>query len=181
MSLIINIENIPEQGIKLEENFDRGWLTNIPEYTYVNDLAYVKDRIRLSGSLTKEGNNLHLRGKVKLIIHTICSRCGDELDYEINSQFELVLMPGSERISEMEKELSSEDLEHIYYQGEELDLAPYFQEQIALEVPIQFLCYENCKGLCPGCGANLNYQTCDCSKKSEDPRLKVLKKLKIEK
>jgi len=181
MSLIVNIENLPEEGLEIEEEFERSWLTNIPEYTEVNEQGYVKDKIFISGKLSREGNNLHLRGKVKLTIHTLCSRCGEELDYQIDSNFELVLMPGPERISELEKELTPEDLDHIYYTGPELDLTGYFQEQIALEIPIQFLCKPDCKGLCPGCGANLNYENCRCQQQEGDPRLAILRQLKINK
>jgi len=180
-SLIVNIESLPEEGLEIKEEFDRTWLTNIPEYTQVNDQAYVKDKIYIWGKLDKEGNNLHLRGRVKLTIHTICSRCGEEMDYDIDSSFDLVLMPGPERITELEKELSPEDLDHIYYTGPELDLTGYFQEQIALEIPIQFLCKPDCKGLCPGCGANLNYEQCKCKKEEGDPRLAILRQLKISK
>ena len=179
MSLIVHIENLPEEGIRLNEDFDRSWLSNIPEYTRDNDLGFVKDRIKLSGSLVKEGNNLHLRGMVHLIIHTICSRCGEEVDFPMDSSFEMVLMPGKERSADQERKLNPEDFTHTYYQGPELDLTPYFQEQIALEIPIQFLCKPDCKGICPGCGCNLNYESCQCPKQEGDPRLKLLRGLKV--
>lgn len=181
MSLIINVENLAEQGIELREEFDRSWLINIPEYTRDNDLGFVKDKIKISGSVSKEGNNLHLRGKVKLVIHTFCSRCGEEMDYNLDSDFELVLMPGKERITEQERQLSPEDFDHIFYQGPEIDLSPYFREQIALEIPIQFLCKPECRGICPGCGCNLNYENCKCQKEEGDPRLSLLRQLKISK
>jgi uncharacterized protein len=141
----------------------------------------VRDRIKLSGILRKEGNNLHLRGAVKLTLHTLCSRCGQEMDYLIDSEFDLVLMQGTERYTEIEKMLTPDDFNHSYFQGPELDLTPYFQEQIALEVPIQFLCRQDCKGICPGCGCNLNEEDCRCIREEGDPRLAVLRKLKVQK
>ncbi len=179
MSLIIHVENLGAEAIEVSEDFDRSWLANIPEYTRENDLGYVKDRIKISGSVVKEGTNLHLRGEVDLTVHTLCSRCGEEIDFPLASDFDLVLMPDPERTSELERQLSPEDLNHIYYRGPELDLTPYFQEQIALELPIQFLCRPECKGICPNCGQNLNYAACECLKKSEDLRLQALRGLKI--
>jgi uncharacterized protein len=44
---------------------------------------------------------------------------------------------------------------------------------------VKVVCGEDCKGLCPKCGANLNRETCDCEKDWEDPRFAALKKLKI--
>lgn len=87
MSLLINIQTLPEEGLNLKEEYDRGWLTNIPEYGFVNNEAYIKDSIKLSGFLVKEGNNLRLRGTVEFTIHTLCSRCGEEMDHQVNSKF----------------------------------------------------------------------------------------------
>jgi uncharacterized protein len=179
MSLIINVQTLPEEGVSIHEEYERSWLTNIPDFGHDNEQAYIKGLIRLSGSVVKEGSNLRLRGRVACGIHTFCSRCGKEMEYPVNSEFELVLMPGKAEIRELEKELTPEDLDHLYYQGTEIDLAPYFQEQVALEVPMQFLCRPDCKGICPGCGANLNLEPCRCRKEESDPRLSVLRQLKI--
>lgn len=179
MSLIINIENITEEGIEITEELERAWLANVPEFTIENDLAYIKDRIQIRASVNREGNNLHLRGKVQFVIRTFCSRCGDDLDYPVDSGFDLVLMPSREEIPVLEEELTPEDLEHLFYQGKEVDLNPYFQEQIALEIPMQFLCRPDCKGVCPGCGSDLNHEPCQCGKQSGDPRLAALRQLKI--
>jgi len=179
MSLIINIQNLPEEGINLREELDRSWLANIPEYCCVNDQAYVKDNIKISGHLVKEGNNLRLRGKVELVIKTLCSRCGKDVDYNVDSRFDLVLMPRKDEAVKMERELTPEDLDRLYYTGVEVDLTPYFHEQIALEIPMQFLCCPECKGVCPNCGANLNTESCRCLEQKADPRLAVLRQLKI--
>ena len=61
------------------------------------------------------------------------------------------------------------------------DLAPFFREEIALAVPVQILCKEDCRGLCPSCGANLNLAPCNCVQKTGDPRLAVLRQLKLDK
>ena len=179
MSLLVNIQALPEEGLSLNEEYDRSWLTNIPEYGFVNNEAYIKDSIKLSGLLVKEGNNLRLRGTVEFTIHTLCSRCGEEMDHAVNSKFDLVLMPSSSDVIEMEKVLTPEDLEHLYYSGTEVDLTPYFQEQVALEIPMQFICRPDCKGICPGCLANLNTCACQCIRQTGDPRLSVLRQLKI--
>lgn len=57
----------------------------------------------------------------------------------------------------------SEDEDELYrYQGEHLDLVPMLREQIILAAPMQPLCQENCLGLCPRCGQNLNERRCGC-------------------
>ena len=51
------------------------------------------------------------------------------------------------------------------------------REAVILELPMRFLCSEDCKGLCPGCGSNLNNGPCDCVKTEGDQRWAPLKKL----
>jgi uncharacterized protein len=60
-----------------------------------------------------------------------------------------------------------------------LDLAPILEEEITLNLPLQVICSESCKGLCPKCGADLNKETCTCSDERIDPRLEALKNLFI--
>lgn len=61
---------------------------------------------------------------------------------------------------------------------ETIDLIPYVEECLFINEPFKVLCDEDCKGLCPNCGANLNHETCSCSAEAEiDPRLEALKKL----
>jgi uncharacterized protein len=57
------------------------------------------------------------------------------------------------------------------------DISPRVMEAVILEMPIRFLCDENCKGLCSGCGVNLNSGDCDCDGEKGDPRWAPLKKL----
>jgi uncharacterized protein len=46
-------------------------------------------------------------------------------------------------------------------------------------MPLNPLCREDCKGLCPQCGTNLNTETCDCAQEWEDPRLAALKQFQV--
>ena len=66
-----------------------------------------------------------------------------------------------------------------YYAGEIIDLVPLITEQIILQVPMKALCGETCRGLCPRCGVNLNLASCNCRNEDIDPRLAVLKNVKV--
>jgi uncharacterized protein len=63
-----------------------------------------------------------------------------------------------------EVELTSEELDIYYYDGEEVDIDSYVFEEVMLNIPIKALCSESCKGLCPSCGKNLNSEDCRCEK-----------------
>ncbi len=60
-----------------------------------------------------------------------------------------------------------------------LDLAPLLREQAWVTIPMKPLCRPDCKGLCPQCGANLNFESCACDRTRADPRLALLKDLVV--
>ncbi len=73
--------------------------------------------------------------------------------------FRLVLAPRAVGF-EAETDLRDEDLEFSLYDGCEIDLSPLIREQFLLSLPTRLLCHEECRGLCPGCGTNLNHNQC---------------------
>ena len=82
--------------------------------------------------------------------------------------------------TEEEREVEEDDLETSYYRDDQIDLSELMREQFYLALPMKPLCREDCKGLCPQCGTNLNTGTCDCAPAWDDPRLAPLKQLKRE-
>lgn len=178
--LIVSIARIPEQGLEISRDMPREWLDNIPEFSDDSG-PHIEGDIHLTGRIAAEGGNLRLRGRVEADLVTICVRCGEEIHCPLDGEFDLTLLPGPGPELPEEMELTPEDVSQTYYTGDEVDLNPFFQEQVALEVPLQPLCREDCAGMCTSCGANLNFEKCGCEKKQGDPRLAVLRDLKIEK
>ena len=62
------------------------------------------------------------------------------------------------------------------YQGQEIDLGPYVWEELVFAAPAKYLCREDCRGLCPRCGANLNTGPCACAP-AEAPKAEANKGL----
>ena len=182
MSIKVNIDKIPESGKTFDENMPREWLDNIPEFTDQENITHIRGQIHLQAKVSLEGKNLRLKGRIQATLHTICSRCAEEIDWTLDSKMDLTLMPGAPPpVEEEEHELSRQELEQLYYRGPVVELDEYFKQQIALDLPIKFLCSEACRGLCPRCGVNLNVETCQCRQEEGDPRLAVLRNLKIKK
>jgi uncharacterized protein len=69
-------------------------------------------------------------------------------------------------------------LEIAILESNNIDVAELVREQILLNLPEQVFCAEDCKGLCPQCGANRNLIDCKCEEKEIDPRWAALKNLK---
>jgi uncharacterized protein len=132
------------------------------------DLAFEihkdKDKFRLIGSVTTE---LELQ----------CSRCLEPFRLPVAAPFDLRYLPASEVSTDAEREMDDEDLETSYYEHDAIDLNELLREQFYLALPMKPLCQDDCRGLCPQCGTNLNTGSCDCAPVWEDPRLAPLKNL----
>jgi uncharacterized protein len=99
-----------------------------------------------------------------------------------------VLEPAGERVpADPESALAlardgiwlSDELESGWYRGSVIDLGPCFRELLALALPVQPLCREECRGLCPRCGVDWNVESCGCSQAQETSPFAVLGKLKV--
>ena len=132
--------------------------------------------IEIEIELDKRSNReVYLKGVVKTDVKLQCSRCTEEYDYNIRADFALYYMQTSENY---DAEITDEEIATFAFSGYELDITDRIRETLILEVPIRGLCKEDCKGLCPICGANLNYEKCDCHNEKIDPRWGALAKLK---
>ena len=69
----------------------------------------------------------------------------------------------------------------VFFQGKKIHLKDTIQEQVIMEFPLRALCKQDCRGLCPRCGADLNEDLCDCERRSSPGKFDVLKNLKLEK
>ena len=93
--------------------------------------------------------------------------------------FQLRFFPSTanDRYGEAEGGVDPEMLDVSYYREEKIDLDQVAEEQMNLSFPMRMLCREDCKGVCPVCGADLNQIECGCKRNDIDPRLEDLKKL----
>ena len=99
-----------------------------------------------------------------------CARCDEITAQEINIAGEKYLADKGD-----ENDKDKEDDESFYIiEFNTIELDNFAIEFLELEVPIRYLCDEECKGLCPKCGKNLNEEDCNCPKKEKNPAFKVL-------
>jgi uncharacterized protein len=175
----LKFDEIPEEGLDLTWKEERASL-----------LAYLKDLSRIDFDfetplhsevrIKKAGRLVLIRGKVQTELRLQCVRCLKEFLYPLFTTFELTLQPLKEAPSEEETELGSEEMELNFFEGGEIHLSEIACEQIFLEIPYQPLCQEECKGLCPICGKDLNLSACECVKEELTSGFSVLKKLKLD-
>lgn len=122
--------------------------------------------ISLSGEIYKEREKIFIDGSFSGEIVFRCSRCVREFKKNISGNIEF-------DIQVAEDENNNNDDE--YLKGDYLDLSVVLEEALAFSLPMKVLCSEECEGLCPRCGQNLNINECNCDLETIDPRLEKLK------
>lgn len=125
----------------------------------------------------RAGQELFFSGSITGTVIGRCARCVETYTFALQKEFSVVLVPRGDLPSEVG--LNEEDLDLSFYEGDSVDLTPLIREQLLLALPTRPLCGETCGGLCPQCGANLNQQACGCTPAVGDPRLAVLRSLKV--
>ena len=134
---------------------------------------------RIFGELKKGIVQVDVAGKIIVKVEMECSRCLTPVESTLEISFKVSYITEEHYTNEKDSELHGEELEISIYDGEKIDLTDLAREQILLNLPAQTFCSENCQGLCPKCGANLNQKTCDCETKEIDPRWANLKNLRF--
>lgn len=135
--------------------------------------------IRIHLKLSRSGRTVLVESRIRAETEFSCDRCLERFVTRLNSNYKATLKPRPQGSPGGEVELEREDLETDYYEGDEIDLTPALQDQLLLAIPPKAVCREECRGLCQRCGQNLNLKTCKCAGEDVDPRLQILKKIKV--
>jgi uncharacterized protein len=157
----IDLTNIPSEGKELKVRFDRDWWNKDLEEERILGLgAPLSVWIRIQ----PVGKRITLEGSVSTSLLLQCDRCLEPYSWELSKDFRIFLSL-SPFEGGADVELSGDDLNLEFIQGNFLELEQVIKEQIILSLPMKALCTAECKGLCAICGSNLNVRTCSCSKR----------------
>jgi uncharacterized protein len=107
-----------------------------------------------------------------------CARCLEPVAREVAGEFDLLYRPQGADAGVEERNVGKEEAEVSYYTGEGVLLEDVLREQVLLAVPLKAVCREECQGLCPHCGRNLNFEQCNCAEPVEDARWSALKDIR---
>jgi len=167
----INVSQISEdEGLDVHHLYPEG------EPDLGSDYSRLTGRPELDLQATRAGDKVRLVGNLKAAVEVDCDRCLKPLTMAVDQGFDLLYVPPA-KTSE-EKELGDDDLLVGFYQDEVINVDDVVREQVELALPMTRLCSEECRGLCPECGANLNEGDCLCADGQVDPRWSALKELK---
>jgi uncharacterized protein len=176
-SLKIPLNTIPETGRDVALDLGPKWFARWQEED--PQLGFSDAEVTGTVHLEKHGQDILVRGRLAGRFGLDCSRCLEAFSAPLQTDFDLLLVPGPEKVSAEGEELAAPDLDLDFYTGEVVDLESIIREQIILMLPLKPLCTETCRGLCPGCGANLNREPCSCPAQKSDSPFAALAKLKV--
>jgi DUF177 domain-containing protein len=127
--------------------------------------------------LPDSGGQMHVHGSYTVEMSAQCDRCLAPVRFPLKADFDLYYRPASDVPQEEEVKIDAGEAEIDFYE-DGLELEDILREQVLLALPMQRVCSETCKGICPGCGKNRNETTCDC-KPVVDDRWAALRNLEL--
>lgn len=173
--MLVRWDEIPETGLRLNVT-DEAWLAG--------------GEIRHTGGvscflfLEKVGQRVLLDGVLAVTVLLECDRCLTTFRHPVDSRFKIdfELLPGPEEAQGADQDhiCSSDEMDTVFLHEPVIDVYSVLRQQLLLALPVKRLCRDDCRGLCPGCGADLNNEPCVCQGVAAPSPFSVLARLKKE-
>ena len=146
------------------ERLDNSEIVDLGDVTWRGEIRYAAPAFRLLATVEYD--------------QTVrCQRCLEPVVLPERADLELAIFEDGAEVVPGEYELDESDFGVLYVDSDVVDLEPLLIEQMQLNVPMRTVCREDCKGLCPSCGADLNAGECGCGPPA-DPRWAELERLR---
>lgn len=167
--MLFDISDLDPRGADVEGTVE------IPPFSWEGDETVHCRPAPLVGRLTPTRRGIELVARFETVARVRCVRCLAEFDKPLEGRFRLFLIPGlgeeSEGTEPVFDNIPDDDPDAIDLyplEGKVVDLAEVLREQVDLALPTRLLCRETCRGLCAGCGVDLNKETCRCASEGDE-------------
>lgn len=146
--------------LELSEEFD------MPAAHFLGEDFVFDGKCTLAGGIYNNTNVLELEAEVsgKATVH--CARCGKPVQIDVRFPVSEVLV--------RDEDVNSEEEDVVPYSGNEVELEDVITNSFLMNVSGKYLCKDDCRGLCPKCGHDLNDGDCGCDTDVIDPRWEKL-------
>lgn len=179
--MFIRVRDLEGEALEFDQQFRPGQIDLGPEMQQKSPL-HVTGRAELLEERThgiKETiKDIRLTGSFAGQVEVQCARCLEPVGRDIKAEFDLLYRPLGAVQRDDEVSISEAETEVGFYKGEGLALEDVMREQVLLSVPAKTVCRDECRGLCPQCGQNLNQEKCACVQERSDPRWNALRDLR---
>ena len=186
-NLILNVDALEEANQPFEADLPREFLDGVLRADPPTEF-HAAGAAHLAGRATKMGRKVLLQAKATVPLRGQCKRCLKPVALDEQLDLTRAWTPRDQirkeehapkRGEEMEASFDPRTADEEVYEGKEIDLSPAIREQILLSAPASPVCREDCKGLCPECGKDLNEGECGCDRAVVDPRWAALKGIQL--
>lgn len=149
------------------------------------DIDVSQSSLRLVADVTKHNVTVLCDGSLTGELLLPCQLCLGPAHVVVDQRLHTVFVPPSSALGSSDGEASDEadddvdDVDYAHHDGETVDLAPSLREFIILAVPITVHCKEDCRGLCPLCGADKNQGECSCQPVGKPSPFSALRDVKL--
>jgi len=179
--LYIRASEIPREGLDVVASRGKTWIPRLLEGMNSYPLRACR-MLSATLSLFLEGRDLEASGTFAAEGEGECDRCAEPVTLQLDREFRSMYVPADRGPAESgDLELRADDLDIAFYDGGGIEVADIFREQVALALPAKVLCREDCRGICPHCGADRNRSECDCPGETSQGPFDVLKTMRKEK
>jgi DUF177 domain-containing protein len=164
--MIIRVSELEEHGLRINQVEALGAVFADPSWRL--------DSVALD--VEADGAEVFVRGRLSATVPLVCGRCAEGFSGKLGADVDVRLMPRAATADSVE--LGADDLDVDFYDNDQLDLGRIVENETTLALPMKPLCTDDCRGLCPVCGANRNLNPCVCDQRPPDPRLAALREFR---
>lgn len=178
--MLLEIKELEAHAVDFDEHIAPGVIDFGPEVRQDGTLAAAgrAQLVRERQGRHESIDDIRVAGSLSTRVELACARCLDSISRDVARSFDLLYRPQGSDAGKEELSVTAAEAEVGYYQGHGLLLEDVLREQVLLALPLKAICREDCKGLCPHCGKNLNQEQCNCAEPLEDPRWSALKDIR---
>lgn len=174
--MFLSVKEMELRKIRFDETFQPGQIDFTGENIEQGSPLHAVGEAEL---LAHSGGELRIQGRYTVEMASLCDRCLTSARFPLDLGFDLFYRPASFIAREEEVEIDEGEAEIGFYEHGGIQLEDILREQVLLALPMQRVCSEACKGICPVCGRNRNETACDCKVESTDDRWGALRKLEL--
>jgi uncharacterized protein len=170
--MFLSIKEMEVRKVRFAETFEPG------EIDFQGSEAEQAGPLRVEGVaelLPNTDGEVRIQGTLSVRMKAVCDRCLGEAILPIDTVLDLFYRPMSVIARSEEVEIDEGEAQIGFYEGEGMELEDILREQVMLLLPMQRVCNEDCKGICPLCGKNRNETACQCKVETVDDRWKALR------
>lgn len=178
--MLITVADLEREPLQFDVALPTGTIDYGPDVQQLDPLA-VAGRADLIVEHRGPGQlvpDIRVRAEYKGRFQVECARCIAPVEQPLGGDFDLLYRPVGADGEASEHSITTSETEIGYYQNGGLVLEDVLREQVLLSLPPRTLCREDCKGLCPQCGQDLNSGDCNCEDTASDPRWTALADLR---